>query len=256
MSRIGRCLFVVAALAATGVGDLAAQRVGYRATLGRQSLGDPLDTPYLGAAEASARAPYLGDYLKEGWQSTFMMLFNRVRNPPVYVGVGFQWTTFELRNDTMPEPLPELWDSLPTRNQIVQAWNTASTEVVVGAKLPFNGVYFFAETGLLWTRFRSQSQLLWKIKNPPSRRERPYDEWSALGRQVSIGALFPVIEPSPPPGGQPRRDESRPNRLDLEVGFRGSDYGDVTLRFPAHFRMPDLRVGPTWTIYAGLRWNA
>jgi hypothetical protein len=241
MSRLGRSLFIAGALAALGAGDVCAQRVGFRASLGVQSLGDRLETPFIDPAMVKTRTPYLGDYLKEGMQSTFMMLFNRVRNPPVYVGIGFQWTTFELRTDTVFEPLPETWDSLPTRNQIIQAWNTASTEAVFGAKMPFAGVVFFAETGLLWTRFRSQSQLLWKITNPPCCKDRPYDEWSALGRQMSVGAMFPVVDP---------------HQLDLEIGFRAADYGDLTIHFPDDFDMPDLRVGPTWTFYLGLRWNA
>ena len=92
-------------------------------------------------------------------------------------------------------------------------------------------------------RLRSQGELTYEIRNPPTSHDRPYRQWFGDGFEAAVGALLPLWEA----GGD----------WQAEVGFRAADFGMDHIPLGRYFApVPNVVAGTTWTLLLGLRWNA
>jgi hypothetical protein len=207
--------------------------IAFRGTMGKETLGGAPIREYVDSTRPIVRE--LGELMEPGWQSGFTVFVRPEESKHYYLGVGYQWATFELRPEFMPATAS---DSL---ENVLREWNTMVLEVIVGGLIPINTANLYGEAGWIYRRFRSQNQLLWPITHPP-KHARPYHEWDGQGAEVTIGILVPLIKAS--------------HNLDLEGGVRAAHFGPDEIDLAARFPLPNVRTGIVKTLFLGLRWNA
>jgi hypothetical protein len=207
--------------------------IGFRGTMGKEKLGSAPNREYMDSTLPIVRE--LGEIMEPGWQSGFTVFVRPEESKHYYLGVGYQWATFELRPEFMPAAAS---DSL---ENVLREWNTMALEVIVGGLIPISTANLYGEAGWIYRRFRSQNQLLWPITHPP-KDARPYDEWRGSGAEVSIGILLPLIKAG--------------HNLDLEAGVRAAQFGKDHIDLANKFPLPNVRTGIVKTLFLGLRWNA